>query len=139
MKPWIYNNEILNEVPAGAYGFVYLIENHNTGKLYVGKKFFWSVRRIKQKDKKNRKVVKKESDWRTYYGSNAELKADLESHGYDNVDRTILHLGAAKGELAYLETKEQFDRNVLLNESYYNSWISAKITKSHVKNLKVGG
>lgn len=139
MEPWIYNNQILEEIPEGAYGFVYLIENHNTQKSYIGKKFFWSVRRIKQKNKKNRKVVKQESDWKTYYGSNSELKEDLEKYGYDNVTRTILHICESKGECAYLETKEQFDRNVLLDESYYNSWISAKITKNHVKKLKLMG
>jgi hypothetical protein len=41
-----------------------------------------------------------------------------------------------KGELGYLEAKEQFDRNVLLSEEYYNGIINCKIHRSHVQGLK---
>lgn len=136
---WTYNNQIIDEVPADAYGFVYLIENHNTGRKYIGKKFFYTIRRVKQKNKKNRKVIKKESDWKEYYGSNEELKNDLVKLGYDNVKRTILHICYSRAECGYMETKEHFDRGVLLTDEYYNSWISAKITKNHVKKIVLAG
>ena len=50
--------------------------------------------------------------------------------------REILHLCKTKGECAYLETKEQFDREVLLTDEYYNGIISCKIGGQTVKYLK---
>jgi len=34
-----------------------------------------------------------------------------------------------------METKEQFDREVLLNENYYNGIINCRIGSKSVKNL----
>ena len=49
--------------------------------------------------------------------------------------REILHLCKTRGTLSYLEAKEQFDRNVLLTNEYYNGIINCKIHSSHVKEL----
>jgi len=38
--------------------------------------------------------------------------------------------------MSYLEAKEQFDRNVLLNDEYYNEFIGCKIHSKHVAGLK---
>ena len=57
-------------------------------------------------------------------------------HGPPGFDRKILHLCKTKGEMSYLEAKEQFDRRVLLDDSYYNGIINCKIHRTHVKNLK---
>ena len=50
--------------------------------------------------------------------------------------REILHLCKSKSEMSYLELKEQMDREVLLNDEYYNGIIQVKIHRAHVKTLK---
>ena len=122
--------------PDVVYGFVYLITNKMDQKKYVGKKFFWSQKTLPiTKKRKRRKRLKVESDWRTYWGSNKYLVEDVKNHGPENFTREILHLCKTKGECAYYEAKEQFDREVLLTEEYYNGIISCKIGGRTVKNL----
>lgn len=133
-NPWLYNGNPLNEPPDGYQGFVYLITNTNTGKKYIGKKTFWNTNRVKQKGKSRRKVVKKESDWKSYYGSNDQLKADIESHGTSGIIREIIQLCRTKSEMSYFETKEIFSTDAIIREEYYNQWISARI---HGGNLKL--
>jgi hypothetical protein len=60
------------------------------------------------------------------------LKEDVETAGKANFQREILHLCKTKSECSYLEAKEQIDREVLLSDDYYNSWISLKVTKKHL-------
>lgn len=124
----------MEQAPEDFQGFVYIIINHDTGKKYVGKKNFWSITRVKQKGKTRRKVVKKESDWKTYCGSNEELKNDVAS-GH-KITRQIIHLCETKSEMSYLETKEIFVRDVLLSEEYYNSWVSSRIHRKNLQKLK---
>jgi len=77
---WIYNGKEFTEDNIGSYyGFVYLIENTLTNKKYVGKKFFYTSKTKQVKGKK--KKFKIYSDWQTYYGSNEELKKDVEHLG----------------------------------------------------------
>jgi hypothetical protein len=133
MTDWLYNGEPYYE-PGEYYGFVYEIENLLSGRKYIGKKFFWSIKR-KQVNKK-RKSYKVESDWKEYWSSSDELKTDVETLGRENFKRTIIHLCFNKGTANYLEAKEQFTRSVLENkELWYNSWISVKVMRSHVKLL----
>ncbi|MGY8867607.1 MAG: hypothetical protein ACKVJK_18550, partial [Methylophagaceae bacterium] len=66
---------------------------------------------------------------------NKHLVADLETQGPDTFYREILHLCKAKGELSYMEAKEQFEREVLLTEEYYNGIIACRIGGRTVKNL----
>lgn len=129
---WIYQGKPF-QLPEDHewYGFVYLITNKHDGRKYCGKKFFWS-RTTRVKNKKRKKVLI-ESDWKTYFGSNNQLKEDVANIGADVFIREILHLCRSKSECAYLEAKEQFDREVLLSKEYYNSWISLKITKKHLQ------
>lgn len=123
--------------PNDAYGFVYLITNRATGRKYVGKKFFWSKKTLPiTKTRKRRKRLLVESDWRTYYGSNKHLNEEVQKQGEDMFHREILHLCKTKGECSYMETKEQFDREVLLTDDYYNGIISCKIGGQTVKYLK---
>ncbi|MEJ6808421.1 MAG: hypothetical protein QNK64_10155 [Saprospiraceae bacterium] len=118
------------------YGFVYLITNRANAKKYVGKKFFWSKKTLpKTKTRKRRKITYVESDWRKYFGSNRVLNEEREIAGDDIYHRQILHLCKSKGECAYLETKEQFEREVLLTDEYYNGIINCKIGAPSVKTL----
>ncbi len=131
---WIYNDKIFTENDIDTnYGFVYIITNHVTNRKYIGKKLFWSSK-TKQVNKK-RKKYKVESDWKDYYGSNDELKKDIEKYGKENFSRTIIHLCKSKGECSYLEAKEQFNNNVIESDEYYNTWIMVRVRNSHIKDL----
>tara|TARA_R110002074_G_scaffold140592_2_gene286782 strand:- start:319 stop:744 length:426 start_codon:yes stop_codon:yes gene_type:complete len=115
-------------------GFVYEIKDNSNGKLYIGKKNFWSTRRLAPlKGKTRKRKVVKESDWMKYYGSNEELKLLVESDGPERFSREILRLCETKGLMSYFEAKEQFDREVLFRDEYYNQFIGVKIHASHVK------
>lgn len=136
-NPWTHQGKPIGPADIeGNYGFVYLISDTETGKKYVGKKLFWSRKTKVVKKKKKRTLV--ESDWQTYYGSNLELIAEVEKSGGSRFKREVLHLCKSKGECNYWEAYEQFTRNVLLDDSYYNSWIMVKVHRSHVKNVKAG-
>jgi len=132
---WIYDNKDFTEDLIGEnYGFVYIITNTITGKMYIGKKFFYSSKTKQVKGKKKR--FKIQSDWQTYYGSNEELKKDVIIHGHEKFKREILHLCVSKGECGYLEAKEQFVNSVLESDNYYNTWIMVRVRKSHIKGLQ---
>lgn len=131
MSDWLYNGEPFLE-PGDNYGFVYIITNKIDSRKYIGKKFFWSTKR--KQVNKVRKRYKAESDWKTYWSSSDELQADVQRLGYSNFTREIIYLCKNKGTANYLEAKEQFTRSVLENKDmWYNSWISVKVNRSHVK------
>ena len=135
-NPWTYDGKILRSEDIGdSYGFVYIITDLVTGKKYVGKKLFWNKKTRQVKGKKKRTVV--ESDWMTYYGSSLELLVEIERAGRDNFRREILHLCKSKGECNYWEAYEQFTRNVLLSDDYYNGHIWVRVHRTHLKNVKV--
>lgn len=140
MDQWTYNKKSFESEQIGDYvGFVYLITDLSNNKKYIGKKNFWSTRRLPPlKGKKRKRVVKNESDWKDYFGSSEQVKLLVESHGRNNFTREILHLCNSKGEMSYLEAKEQFDRNVLFSDEYYNEFIGCKIHAKHVKGLSDG-
>ena len=137
---WHKNNLIFEptEDELGKYvGFVYLITERDTGKKYIGKKFFWSKRRLPPlKGKSRKRTVVKESDWKDYYGSSETLKILVEHKGGEAYYREFLHLCETKGECSYLEAKEQFLRDVLLREDYYNEFIGCKIHSKHLPKKK---
>ena len=134
---WYMNEIEFTDAPDDIEGFVYVITDKRNDKKYVGKKKFWSVtRKPPLKGKTRKRVVRKESDWMKYYGSSELVNQLLVEHGEDNFHREIIHLCKTKGEMSYLEAKEQFDRNVLLNDDYYNEFIGCKIHSKHVTGLK---
>ena len=120
-----------------SYGFVYEITDTTNGKKYIGKKFFWNKRRLPPlKGRKNKRIKMVESDWLDYFGSSEEVKSLVEESGRERFKREILVLCKTKGECSYMEAKLQFDRQVLLNDDYYNSFIGVKIHRNHVKTLR---
>lgn len=135
---WLYQGkEFTSEMIEDNVGFVYIITDLSNGKKYVGKKTLVSKRKLpplKGKTRRRTKVV--ESDWQDYYGSSDEVRALVEESGRERFKREILHLCKSKGEMSYLELKEQMDREVLLNDDYYNGIIQVKIHRSHVQRLK---
>ena len=134
---WHYNNlpfEPSDDELSDYVGFVYCITELDTGKKYIGKKFFWSTRKLPPlKGQKRRRTVKKQSDWMKYYGSSEELKLLVETKGGDAYHREILRLCKTKGECSYYEAKEQFDRDVLFKDEYHNEFIGCKIHSKHVR------
>lgn len=134
---WTYQGQLFESENINNYvGFVYLITDLSNGKKYVGKKNFWSNRKLPPlKGKTRRRSVKKESDWKDYFGSSEQVKMLVESEGRNNFSREILYLCNTKGEMSYLEAKEQFDREVLFSDEYYNEFIGCKIHAKHVRKI----
>lgn len=132
---WFYKEKEISEIPENMIGFVYVITNLITGKQYIGKKNFFSKKRIKLKSKKNKKTIKTESDWRNYFGSNLTLLSDIQNSNKINFKRNILFLCKSKAEMSYLEIQEQINKRVLfLPEKYYNNFIGCRIHSKHLKN-----
>jgi len=128
---WLYEEkEIDYELVNEYYGFVYLIENIETGKRYIGRKYFTkaSSKQIKGK----RKRCRKESDWKDYWGSSSRLLLDIGKEGQDKFKRSILRLCKTRGECNYWEAKLQFIHNVLETDDYYNDNIMMKFTRNNI-------
>ena len=104
---WTIDYKLLKETfdPTDFFGFVYKIIRVDTGRSYIGKKQLIFTRRIKVSGRKNRKHVKRESDWKTYTGSCKELNAEISTLGKDKFEFKILKFCETKRDLGYLETK----------------------------------
>ena len=136
---WLYNGtEVRDEDLEGFVAFVYVITRKSDGKRYFGKKrLLKKVTRKPLKGKKRKRVSYSESDWRDYWGSNDDLKAEVEREGESGYTREILWFCKTLGESSYLEAKVQFDHDVLLHpDRFWNGWIQVKVSSSHVKGLR---
>ena len=115
-------------------GYVYMTCHDLTGRKYIGKKVFHhtTTKKLGKKElieipvtrgkRPTKKTVVKESDWKTYYGSNTEVK----SLPKDELKRYVLMLCRNKKELTYWETKCLFQYNVLEDDRYMNDNILGK-------------
>lgn len=119
---WKYKEIEFTDIPKGVEGFVYLITNLTNDRKYIGKKSFWSRR----KDKKTGRRKTRESDWKNYFGSCDELNEDVKLLGKDKFLREILYLCPHKKSMSYYETMEQFKRDVLMTDDYYNTNIEGR-------------
>lgn len=131
---WIYQDQVITELPEECVGFVYLITNTLNGRKYIGKKLAkfskttYKTVKLKNGKKKRKKIRGKiDSDWLTYYGSNTHLNNDVNQLGAENFIREILYYCTSKAELSYLEAKEQFERKVLETDEYYNGIINVRV------------
>ena len=128
---WTYQGKIVDEIPKEYVGFVYLITNLTNDKKYIGKKLAqFKVTKQPLKGKKNKRRSTKESDWRDYWGSSDTLNEDVQNLGPDNFTREILYYCTSRGEMSYLEAREQFDRKVLETDEYYNGIINVRVGSS---------
>jgi len=128
---WLFEEKEFNhDLAQEYYGFVYLIENIETGKRYIGRKYFTKASSKQVKGKKKR--CRKESDWKDYWGSSQRLLTEIESLGKDKFKRTILRLCETRGECNYWEAKLQFMHNVLESDLYYNDNIMMKFTRRNI-------
>ena len=125
---WTYRGKKVDSIPDEYEGFVYLITNKKTGQKYVGKKLAkFKTTKPPLKGKKNKRRGYKESDWKTYYGSSDRLNADVAALGEKHFTREILYLCKGRGEMSYIEAREQFDRRVLETDDYYNGIINVRV------------
>ena len=122
-NPWLYNDKVFESEDIKDYfGFCYLLTDLENGKQYIGRKYFYSIR----KKKGIRKKVRSESDWKSYYSSSKKVQQIVKESGPNRFKREILSLYIKKGQVNYNETKLLFNHNVLeaLNHRgerlYYN-------------------
>ena len=123
-NPWLYKGTAFTSDDInGQFGFVYRITNIQTGKQYIGRKYFVQ----KRKPKGGKRKVTSESDWKKYYGSCPELKEDIKKFGKNIFKREILSLHTSVGRTNFEETRQLFLHNVLTEKltddtpAYYNS------------------
>jgi len=109
-NPWLYNDKVFESDDINDYfGFCYLLTDLENGKQYIGRKYFYSIR----KKKGIRKKVRSESDWKSYYSSSKKVKQIVLESGHNRFKREILSLYLKKGQVNYNETKLLFQHNVL--------------------------
>jgi hypothetical protein len=139
---WTYNQksiENISDFPNLTYGFVYKITHKETGKSYIGKKILQFTRKVKLGKKELKlleggkgrrpvfKLVVKESDWASYWGSNKYLKDLYKTEPKENFERDILITATSKKQLTYYEVKYQMVYQVLEKpEEFFNDNILGK-------------
>ena len=123
-NPWYYKGTAFTSNDIGDFfGFVYRITNIQTGKQYIGRKYFTQRR----KPRGGKRKVTSESDWKKYYGSSDELKTDVKALGKHLFKREIISLHSTLGQVNYEETRQLFINNVLTEATgdgqpaFYNS------------------
>ena len=141
LPTWTYNGSPITDISdfsKDTFGFIYIVKNNETNKSYIGKKVLYHNKKVKLTKKEiaeltgvgrkpTTKIVTKESDWKTYYGSNKEVM-DLVKTGKQNIfTRQIIQLASNKKLLTYYETQALFTYKVLEHpELYYNDNILGK-------------
>ena len=123
-NPWTYQGTTFtsNDIN-GQFGFVYRITNLQSGKQYIGRKYFTSSR----KPRGSRRKRTSESNWKAYYGSSKELTEDRKLLGNQAFRREILSIHGTLGKVNFEETRQLFLNNVLTESltdgtpAYYNS------------------
>jgi hypothetical protein len=150
---WLYeNSEIeLDDIPNGVVGFVYKITHIPSGKYYIGKKSIESNRtvkigkreleKLKEERKTNKvrgslpkkKIVKKISDWETYFSSNEWIREQVSNGNTHEFKREILQFCKSKKGLSYYEVEWMFKYDVLRDEKSLNGNISGKFFRKDLE------
>ena len=109
-NPWLYDGKVFESEDIKDYfGFCYILTDLENGMKYIGRKYFYSIR----KKKGIRKKVRSESDWKTYYSSSKKIQQIVQESGPNRFKREILSLYKKKGQVNYNETKLLFKHDVL--------------------------
>ena len=129
---WLYQNKEIKELtdmPENTFGFIYEVTHLPTGRKYLGKKQLISVTKkalgkkelalITDKRASKSKIVRKESDWKTYYGSHAEIKQLIKEGKQSEFSREILIFTPNKKLHTYYENKFLFIKGVIEPDSNY--------------------
>lgn len=121
-NPWHFKGEAYEGPAKDDAAFVYVITDLENGKKYVGKKQFWSKRKLKSTDKRRTTI---ESDWKQYYSSSDTLKA-IAKENPKRLYREIIAVCKHLRHASYLEVKLQFAYGVLESDAWYNDNIAGK-------------
>ena len=121
---WTYKGTTFTSDDIGDFfGYVYCITNLQSGKRYIGRKYFYS----KRKPRGGKRRVTSESNWKKYYGSSEELEGDRRLLGNSAFKREIISLHKTLGKVNFEETRQLFMNNVLTESlddgtpAFYNS------------------
>ena len=141
-NPWTYEGATFTSSDINDFfGYVYRITNLQSGKQYIGRKYFTQRR----KPRGGKRRVTSESDWKRYYGSSDELKADVARLGKEKFKREIISLHKTLGKVNYEETRQLFLNNVLTEAlddgtpAYYNSNILGRYMKKDYGQFVISG
>ena len=131
---WLYNDKEISSIedmPENTFGFIYEVEHIPTGLKYLGKKVLYFNRTLPPlKGQKRKRKVVKESDWKSYVGSQEEVKKLLKEGELLDFKRKILTFVPTKKLLTYFENKLLFEKGVLEPGSkYLNSNIEGRYYK----------
>ena len=140
---WLYREKEvkdLADMPEDVFGFIYEVTHLPTGRKYLGKKQLISVTKkplgkkelalLTDKRAKTYKIVKKESDWKTYYGSHQEIKSLIKERKQSEFSREILIFVPSKKLLTYYENKFLFINEVIEpHTNYINDNIEGRYFK----------
>jgi hypothetical protein len=143
---WLYQNKVIENIedlPDGTFGFIYKITRLSDDKFYVGRKNLYSERskpltkkEISEQTGRGKRPTKKkvvaESDWKRYYGSNPDLKADVKELGSEAFKREILHLCQHKKQMTYQELRYQVLNDCLESENSWNDNILGKFWRKDI-------
>ena len=131
-NPWLYKGTTFTSDDIGdQFGFVYRITNNQSGKQYIGRKYF--VQKRKPRGGGRRRTS--ESNWKQYWGSSKELNDDRKRLGTDTFSREIISTHATAGRVNYEETRQLFINNVLTEAlengepAFYNSNVLGRYYK----------
>lgn len=142
---WIFNRKPFTDqmIPDGAYGFIYAIKVEIDGeeKVYIGKKNFYSVRKVAKGKKelaamtdkrgsKKKEVVK--LNYAKYVSSNKTIQEAIKNGA--KYKKIILRICYSKLELTYQETRYLFKLDVLEKDHYLNDNILGKFYKSKISS-----
>ena len=136
-NPWYYKGTAFtSDNIDDLFGFVYRITNIQTGKQYIGRKYFWQ----KRKPRGGGRRVTSESDWKKYYGSSKELNEERKNVGNNTFRREIISIHKTLGQVNYEETRQLFLNNVLTEADidgtpkFYNSNILGRYMRKNYFN-----
>lgn len=116
-------------------GFIYVIKDLATGKLYLGKKSYVGAGKLNRG---------RESNWKWYISSSKALSASIKENGKDNFVFYCIEEYEFKGSLSFAETWSLCHVEALTNrDKWYNgligkvSWtVKEKVTDRHKRRLQ---
>jgi len=149
---WTYKGKEIGDItqfPENTFGFVYITTHKPTGKSYIGKKVLFHNKKQKIGKKElaklqgvvgrrpSYKLVVKESDWKTYYGSQTDIKALLVEGKKDEFERSILKMCPNKKSMTYFEIKYQMVYQVLEKpDEFFNDNILGKFFTKDLTDIE---
>ena len=148
---WIYKGKPITELSdmgeITPFGFIYEVTHLPTGRKYLGKKQLISIQNkplgkkelalLTDKRASKKKKVVKESDWKTYYGSNPEIKQLIKEGKQLEFKKEILMFVSTKKLLTYYENKFLFINEVIEpHTNYINDNIEGRYFKKDFDTVK---